>query len=90
MSFFFWNMRGFNLPRKHRELRRWVQEEKLMFGCLLETRVQQGKFAACLEAALPGWTAMSNYEFNHLGRVWFCWADKVVVTKLHSSAHVIT
>ena len=61
-----------------------------MFGCLLETRVQQGKFAACLEAALPGWTAMSNYEFNHLGRVWFCWADKVVVTKLHSSAQVIT
>ncbi|XP_013639405.1 PREDICTED: uncharacterized protein LOC106344602 [Brassica oleracea var. oleracea] len=49
-------------------------------------RVQQGNCADSLEAALLGWTAMSNYEFNPLGRVWFCWSDKVVVTKLHSSA----
>lgn len=89
-SFFIWNMRAFNMPRKHREVRRWVQEEKFLFGCLLETRVQQDKYGDCLAAALPGWSSMANYEYNSLGRIWFCWSDKVVVTKLHISSQVIT
>lgn len=41
-SFFAWNMRGFKMTRKHRALRPWLQEEKSSFGCLLETRVQEG------------------------------------------------
>ncbi|XP_018473790.2 uncharacterized protein LOC108845015 [Raphanus sativus] len=83
-------MRGFNMSRKHREVKRWVQSEKFIFGCLLETRVQAGNFRGCMEAALPGWAAMANYNFNLLGRIWFCWSDKVVVTRLHSSSQVIT
>ena len=78
------------MPRKHREVRRWVQEEKFLFGCLLETRVQQEKYGDCLGAALPGWASMANYDFNPLGRIWFCWSDRVVVTRLHISSQIIT
>ncbi|KAH0941015.1 hypothetical protein HID58_000652, partial [Brassica napus] len=36
------------------------------------------------------WASIANYEFNPLGRIWFCWSERAVVTKLHSSAQVIT
>lgn len=89
-SFFAWNMRGFNMTRKHRALRSWLQEEKPSFGCLLETRVQEGNFARCFNASLPNWNSLANYEYHPLGRIWFCWTNDVVATKLHMSAQVIT
>lgn len=83
-------MCGFNISRKHREIRRWVQAENFTFGCLLETRVQQANYGLCMAEALPGWASLANYDHNPLGRIWVCWSDKEVVTKLHSSALVIT
>ena len=44
MSFFSWNLRGFNMARKHRAVRSWILAEKPLFGCLVETRVRDGKF----------------------------------------------
>ncbi|KAH0898892.1 LOW QUALITY PROTEIN: hypothetical protein HID58_048460, partial [Brassica napus] len=85
-SFFAWNMRGFNLPRKHRALRSWLQEEKPSYGCLVETRVQESNHQWCMNVAMPGWNSLTNYEYHPLGRIWFCWTDEVVVTRLHTSA----
>lgn len=89
-SFFSWNIRGFNLPQKHLVLREWVRAENLCFGCLTETRVQFGKYEGVMQSALPGWKCITNYEFNPLGRIWFCWKDDVVVTLLHKSAQIIS
>ena len=89
-SFFAWNMRGFNLPRKHRALKSWLQEEKPSYGCLVETRVQESNHQWCMNVAMPGWNSLTNYEYHPLGRIWFCWTDEVVVTRLHMSAQVIT
>ncbi|KAH0903430.1 LOW QUALITY PROTEIN: hypothetical protein HID58_042933, partial [Brassica napus] len=89
-SFFAWNMRGFNLPRKHRALRSWLQEEKPSYGCLVETRVQESNHQWCMNVAMPGWNSLTNYAYHPLGRIWFCWTDEVVVTQLHTSAQVIT
>lgn len=89
-SFFAWNMRGFNLPRKHRALRNWIQAEKPLFGCLLETRVQAENHHRCMLAAMPNWNSLTNYAHHPLGRIWVCWNDQVVVTQLHMSAQVIT
>lgn len=89
-SFFVWNMRGFNMSRKHREVKKWVMAEKFSFGCVLETRVQHDKYGDCMAAALPGWASLANYDYHRLGRIWFCWSDKAVVTKLHMSSQVIT
>ena len=89
-SFYAWNMRGFNMPCKHIALRSWVQAEKPLFGCLLETRVQEGNHQRCMLAALPQWSSLTNYAYHPLGRIWVCWSNQVVVTKLHMSAQVIT
>ncbi|KAH0866824.1 LOW QUALITY PROTEIN: hypothetical protein HID58_073846 [Brassica napus] len=89
-SFFAWNMRGFNLPRKHRALRSWLLEEKPTYGCLVETRVQESNHQWCMIVAMPGWNSLTNYAYHPLGRIWFCWTDEVVVTRLHTSSQVIT
>lgn len=89
-SFFAWNMRGFNMSRKHGVVRSWVQSEKPLFGCLVETRVRQKNHLKCMKAALPGWNSVKNYDYHRLGRIWFCWSDKVSVTLLHRSAQIIT
>ena len=85
-----WNMRGFNLPRKHRALKAWLQVEKPSFGCLVETRVQESNHQWCMSAAMPGWKSLTNYNYHPLGRIWVCWSDQVIVTQLHMSAQVIT
>lgn len=89
-SFFAWNMRGFNMTRKHRALKEWLQVVKPTFGCLLETRVQESNLGRCLGAAMPNWQVLTNYEYHQLGRIWVCWTGEVVVTQLHKSAQVIT
>lgn len=33
---------------------------------------------------------LTNYGHHHLGRIWFCWSDRVVVTQLHMSSQIIT
>ena len=71
-SFFSWNMRGFNMPCKHRAVRSWIQAEHPLFGSLIETRVHEGKSKNCLEAAMPQWQFINNYEFHPLGRISFC------------------
>lgn len=89
-SFFTWNMRGFNLPRKHVVLKNWVRREKLCFGSITETRVQQTNHDGVMKSALPGWKSITNYEYNRLGRIWFVWNDEVEFTLLHKSAQIIT
>lgn len=69
-SFFAWNMRGFNKPRKHMVLKKWVHEEEPLFGCLLETRVKECNHQAILSTALPGWSAITNYDHHQNGRIW--------------------
>ena len=88
--FFAWNMRGFNMSRKHEAVRSWIQVEKPSFGCLIKTRVQQENHIKRMEVALPGWSSLTNYEHHRLGRIWFCWSNRVVVTRLHMSSQVIT
>lgn len=54
------------------------------------TRVQEDNHQRCMTAAMPQWKSLTNYGFHPLGRIWVCWSDQVVVTRLHISAHVIT
>ena len=61
-----------------------------MFGFLTETRVKQENHYKIMRSALPGWKSITNYDYNRLGKIWFCWKDEVVVTLLHKSAQIIT
>ncbi|CAN6990548.1 unnamed protein product [Brassica rapa subsp. trilocularis] len=53
-------------------------------------KASEGNFARCFNASLPNWNSLANYEYHPLGRIWFCWTNDVVATKLHMSAQVIT
>lgn len=89
-SFFAWNMRGFNKPRKHTAVKKWLQLVKPVFGCLLETRVQEGNHLPIHNSCFPGWQVITNYDHHRLGRIWFCFSDAVHVTLLFKSAQTIT
>lgn len=90
ISLFAWNTRGFNKKRKHLYLRSWLQSAKPSFGCLIETRVQEGKSEAIVSSSLPGWKFLNNYDHHRLGKIWVCWSANVNVTVLYKSAQIIT
>lgn len=65
-----WNIRGFNRPLKHHELKRVVSQHKVNLVCSLETCVQQVKANSIRDHLFPGWTFFYNYQFSDLGRIW--------------------
>jgi len=87
-SFFSWNTRGFNQPRKHNIVRSWIQAVRPSFGSFLETRVQETNSLSVLKSILPGWSYLTNYDHHRLGRTWVVSSDVVVMTLLKEfSAH---
>lgn len=90
MTGFFWNIRGFNKPVKHRVVRNWVRDHSFLFGCLIETRVKEKKAEKIVEEVFNGWSFMGNYEYNRLGRLWVVWRPEVRLTPVYKSAQVIT
>lgn len=70
MSGFFWNIRGFNKSNKQLVVQDWVKTNSFQFGCLLETKVKEGKAARVANTVFKDWSVISNYEFHRLGRIW--------------------
>lgn len=89
-SFFSWNMRGFNQPRKHNAVRNWVSTVRLSFGSLIETRVQESHSEAILGSTFPDWSYVTNYDHHRLGRIWVVWSRDVMITPLLKSSQHIT
>ena len=89
-SVFAWNMRGFNKPHKQKAFRYWVKAAKLLFGCLLETRVREGNFQKVFDATFPGWRCVHNYSRHQLGRLWAYYLDEVEVFTVSNSSQMIT
>lgn len=52
--------------------------------------MQEEKCVGNMALALPGWQVITNYKYNPLGNIWFCWNEDVVVTLLHKSDQIIT
>ena len=45
--------------------------KELKFGCILKTRVKEGKAWKILRGVLFGdWSAITNYEDSQGGRIW--------------------
>ncbi|KAG7599341.1 Reverse transcriptase zinc-binding domain [Arabidopsis suecica] len=90
-SFFAWNTRGFNMPRKHNVVRSWIQAVKPSFGSFLETRVQEMFSESIISSILPGWSKITNYDHHRLGRIWVCWnTNDVSIVPIFQSAQHIT
>lgn len=61
-----------------------------MFGCLIETRVQECNHQVIMSSALPDWCSVTNYEYHRLRRIWVSWREGFVVTVLHKSDQIIS
>ncbi|XP_024010658.1 uncharacterized protein LOC112086111 [Eutrema salsugineum] len=68
----------------------WVHGNSLKFGCILETRVAETKCLGIAGAVFPGWSIVSNYEYNRLGRIWVVWSDEVKLNVIRKSEQMIT
>ena len=90
MSSFFWNVCGFNKTLKHSVLKDWLSNKDLKFGCILETRVKEGKAGRILSTVFKDWSYMTNYEYSQGGRVWVVWKDTVRMTPVYKSYQMIT
>lgn len=84
-------MCGFNYKsNKHSVVKKWMQENSLQFGCLLETRVKENKTHRIVSSVFQNWSFLSNYEFNRLGRIWVVWREGVRLTPILKSGQVVT
>lgn len=90
MSSFFWNVRGFNKPLKHAVVKKWLRNNDMEFGCILETRVKEVKAGKLLSSVFSDWSSMTNYEYSSGGRIWLLWRDTVRMTPVFKSDQLIT
>lgn len=90
MASFFWNVRGLNKTTKHAVVNKWVTDQSILFGCLIETRVKEMKVGKILDGIFAGWNYMGNYEHHRLGRLWVLWRSSVRMTPVYKSDQFIT
>ena len=90
MSGFFWNVRSFNKKEKHSVVKKWIREQGFQFGALLETRVKEVRSQRITTSVFGDWSVLTNYEYNHLGRIWLVWRSDVRVTLVFKSDQLIT
>lgn len=83
-------MRRLNKTLKHSVVSGWLQNRELKFGCLLETRVKEGKAGKILNTVFKDWSYITNYEESQGGRIWFLWRDMVRITPVYKSDQTIT
>ena len=90
MSSFFWNVRSLSKSIKHSIVRNWVNNNSMQFGCLLETRVKEGRAQSIVSSIFNGWSSLTNYESHRLGRIWVVWRENARLTPVFKSSQMIT
>lgn len=90
MSCFFWNVRGFNKDLKHSVVTEWVNRREMKFGCILESRVKEGKAGRILNKVFRDWSSITNYEDSSGGRIWLIWRNEIRMTPVYKSDQIIT
>ncbi|KAF8092913.1 hypothetical protein N665_0396s0003, partial [Sinapis alba] len=80
----------FNKLSKQDVVRDWIKKNSFQFGCIIETRVKESRAGGIVSSVCPGWSTISNYEHNRLGRIWVLWGPKVRVTPCYKSGQLIT
>lgn len=43
-----------------------------------------------LNYVLPGWSSLTNYDHQRLGRIWVCWSEEVVIRPIKKTSQHIT
>lgn len=90
MECFLWNVRGFNKDLKHSIVKEWVNNKEMKFGCILESRVKEGKAEKILREVFRDWSSITNYENSQGGRIWLLWRDTIRMTHVYKSDQIVT
>lgn len=72
-----WNIKGFNMPHKQKEVREYVRKYELQMVYLLNTRVQENKMVIVVKNCFPGQTIKHNYHSSVMGKIQVCWAPSI-------------
>ena len=90
MKWSFWNVRGMNKRYKQKEIKLFLQQNKVSLAGLIETRVKEGNATTTMNGIAPGWKSLHNYNDAANGRIWIIWDDNWYdVQLINSTAQMI-
>ncbi|XP_019240505.1 PREDICTED: uncharacterized protein LOC109220492 [Nicotiana attenuata] len=78
-----WNIRGLNKPYKQKELRLFLQKNKVDILGRLETRVKKNKANNIVNKVAKDWGYCCNYTKAINGRIWLLWKTILIVKIVH-------
>ena len=90
VKLFFWNTRGLNDPRKHRNFISWLLSHKPLFGALLETHIKELSLAPLMSILCNTWNYISNHSSDEDGRIILIWKDPLKLQIVHQSSQSMT
>ncbi|XP_074315663.1 uncharacterized protein LOC141651871 [Silene latifolia] len=79
-----WNVRGFNCPLKHSEVKDFLKDNSMDVLTLLETRVKEYNVASIVNQHFGNWVVITNYSHHYNGRIWV-FLNPVFVSITHTS-----
>lgn len=74
----FWNMRGLNDPLKQKEVRSFVNKNKLSIIGLVEHKIKEPNFNRVFCSMIPSWSFVHNYSHSPNGRICVGWDPSFV------------
>ncbi|KAK4709788.1 hypothetical protein R3W88_004301 [Solanum pinnatisectum] len=78
-------MRGLNKMYKHKELKVFLQENKVGVLAITETRVKENNAVQVVMKIAKNWIWHNNYVEDPGGRIWILWNPKMVEFQLVST-----
>ena len=68
-----WNVRGLNDPQKAREIKKFIEINKLQMVGLVETKVRPHNSGKVQKRLKKGWHWINNNAASSRGRIWIGW-----------------
>lgn len=90
IQLFGWNVRGVNIFSHRRGIRKWIKDNKPLFGGQVETHVKQSKQMKFMNNMLPGWSFEDNYGFPEQGKIWVIWHQSARVRVISKSLQMVS
>lgn len=85
-----WNIRGFNLPLKHREMQSFLRKKNINVMAILETKLDFNSVAPVMQKKFSGWLFSHNFQQHQGGRILIMWRpDQVNLSILDSQPQFI-
>lgn len=72
-----WNVRGFNNPRKQKDVLGLIHENKVGLCGLVETKIQPKNARNVIQNMFNSWSVTSNFHTHKGGRILVAWLPSV-------------